>query len=171
MKQIDLTKLAITNDEWPHIELVPKSQLKAGSVTAQVAHGKDCSVILATRSPGYHSKPHRHEAEQLNYVVSGEAWLFVDDQAFYGGPGSVSRIPAGAMHWAWVTGDEPLTVLEIHTPPLTGDGPVHKGRVSLCVSDEEEQAVKHIHTEWPEFDPSPVEKKFVGKSFAELAEK
>lgn len=168
MPQTDLTRLAISPEGWPHIELVPQSMLKAGSITAQVAHGRDCSIILATRSPGYHSKPHRHQAEQLNYVLSGQAWLFVEDQAFFGGPGSVSRVPAGAIHWAWVVGDEPLTVLEIHTPPLTGDAPVQAGRVSLCTSDEEEAAVSHIHTEWPAgFDPAPIERRWVGHAFGE----
>lgn len=164
----DFSKLAIAGDTWPHVELVPKAMLKAGSITAQVAHGKDCSIILATRSPGYHSKPHRHAAEQINYVISGQAWLFVEDQGFFGGPGSVSRVPVGAMHWAWVLGDEPLTVIEIHTPPLTGDPPVHAGRISLCTHADEEAAVQHIHTEWPDgFDPSDIERRWVGRSYAE----
>ena len=162
-----LDRLALPADAWPHVELVPKARLAAGAVTAQVAHGKDCSVILATRSPGYHSKPHKHAAEQLNYVLSGQAWLFVEDHGFLGGAGSVSRIPANAVHWAWVVGDEPLTVLEIHTPPLTGDAPVHAGRVSLCTTDEEEAAVRHIATEWPDdFDAAPIEEHWVGRSYA-----
>ena len=152
------------------MELVPKDRLKAGSITAQVAHGKNCSIILATRSPGYHSKPHRHSAEQLNYVLSGEAWLFVEDQGFLGGAGSVSRIPEDAIHWAWVVGDEPLTVLEIHTPPLTGDAPVEAGRVSLCTSEDEDGLVQHIPTEWPAgFDPDEIERKWVGRAYADEA--
>jgi quercetin dioxygenase-like cupin family protein len=162
----DYSKLALKPEDWPHIELVPKSMLKAGNVTAQVAHGKDCSIILATRSPGYHSKPHRHNAEQINYVLSGKAWLFVEDQGFYGGEGSVSRIPAGAIHWSWVLGDEPITVIEIHTPPLTGDAPVYAGKISMCLTPEEEAMVKHIPSEWPDdFDPSEIEKRWVGRAY------
>lgn len=168
MAERDLSKLAISATDWPHVELVPADKLKSGAITAQVAHGEECSIILATRSPGYHSIPHRHDAEQINYVISGEAWLFVEDQGFFGGPGSVSRIPKNAVHWAWVTGDEPLTVLEIHTPPLTGDGKVVNGRVSLCASPEEEERVRHIQTEWPrDFDPSEIERKWVGKAYSE----
>jgi len=164
-------KLAVAADDWPHVELVPQARLKAGSITAQVAHGKSCSIILATRSPGYHSKPHRHAAEQLNYVVSGQAWLFVENQGFLGGAGSVSRIPENAVHWAWVVGDEPLVVLEIHTPPLTGDGPVKAGRLSLCLDEEEEALVRHIHTEWPDdFDPSDVERRWAGRAFSEAGD-
>lgn len=166
----DLNKLAIAADSWPHVELVPKAMLAAGSITAQVAHGRDCSIILATRSPGYHSKPHKHAAEQINYVLSGSAWLFVEDHGFHGGAGSVSRIPADAVHWAWVTGNEPLVVLEIHTPPLTGDDPVIAGRVSMCLTDEEEAAVQHIRTEWPSgFDPSEIERRWTGKAHADQA--
>lgn len=166
LTKMDLSKLAIRAEDWEDVELVPADRLKSGAITAKVAHGQNCSVILATRSPGYHSIPHKHSAEQINYVLSGEAWLFVEDQGFHGGPGSVSRIPKDAIHWAWVTGDEPLTVLEIHTPPLTGDGKVVDGRVSLCTSDEEDATVEHIHTEWPQgFDAAAVEKHWVGKSY------
>ena len=161
---VDLSKLALTNEEWRHVELVPAGRLEAGAITAQVAHGASCSVILATRSAGYHSKPHTHAAEQINYVISGEAWLFVEEQGFFGGAGSVSRIPAGAVHWAWNTGSEPLTVLEFHTPPLTGDPKVRDERVPLGLTPEELEMVRHVHTEWPDdFDPKPVEKRWVGR--------
>ena len=164
----NLERLAVDASMWPHLELVPADKLRAGAITAQVAHGQNCSVILATRSPGYHSIPHKHAAEQINYVVSGEAWLFVEDQGFHGGPGSVSRIPKDAVHWAWVTGDEPLTVLEIHTPPLTGDPKVRDGRVSLCVREEEEVSMQHIHTEWPQgFDAAAVERRWVGRAYGD----
>ena len=154
--------------EWPHAELVPKDRLKAGRVTAQLAYGKDCSFILATRDAGYHSIPHVHDAEQLNYCLKGSCWVFVEDKGYFVEEGDVFRIPSGAVHWAWVTGDSELTVLEVHAPPLTGDPGVIEARVSLCASEEEDRAVRHICTEWPDgVDADRVEREFVGRAYSE----
>ncbi len=35
--------------------------------------------MYATRAPGYHTTPHAHEAEQINYVLEGEITMLLDD--------------------------------------------------------------------------------------------
>jgi quercetin dioxygenase-like cupin family protein len=38
--------------------------------------------MVATRPPGYHTKPHMHVSEQINHVLEGEIWFFVEDKGY-----------------------------------------------------------------------------------------
>jgi quercetin dioxygenase-like cupin family protein len=82
----------------------------------KVAYGNESSLMLATRPGGYHSKPHIHDTEQMNYVIDGEIWVFVDDQFFLVKAGDFYRVPAMAVHWGWITSDKPCTILEVFSP-------------------------------------------------------
>jgi quercetin dioxygenase-like cupin family protein len=86
-------------------------------MSAKVVRGNECSLMLATRPGGYHSRPHIHDTEQMNYVIDGEIWVFVDDQFFLVQAGDFYRVPAMAVHWGWITSDKPCTILEVFAPP------------------------------------------------------
>jgi mannose-6-phosphate isomerase-like protein (cupin superfamily) len=83
-------------------------------------YGNECSLMIATRAPGYHTKPHQHESEQINYVMDGEIWFFVEDKGFHCKKGDFQRIPANTIHWAWNRSDQEATVAEAHAPGLIG---------------------------------------------------
>ena len=54
----------------------PSSAANDGVVLAsQRVYGTENSIMFAERGPGYHTRPHRHAAEQMNYIVSGEIWF------------------------------------------------------------------------------------------------
>ncbi len=42
-----------------------------GSMISVKGYGNECSLMIATRAPGYHTTPHTHECEQLNYIQEG----------------------------------------------------------------------------------------------------
>ena len=46
---------------------------ETGRMIVRKGHGNECSLMIATRKPGYHTKPHEHESEQINYVLDGVA--------------------------------------------------------------------------------------------------
>lgn len=89
-----------------------------GHLITKMVYGRESSLMYAVRPGGYHSKPHIHNSEQLNYVLDGEIWVFVDDKAFLVKAGDFYRIPAMAVHWGWIRSEKPCTILEVHTPPL-----------------------------------------------------
>ena len=74
-----------------------------------MAYGNDSSIMIATRPPGFHSKPHYHDSEQLNYVADGEMWIFIDKEGFPLKKGDFFRIPRNAVHWSWNRSDKPCT--------------------------------------------------------------
>ena len=53
-----------------------------GSMVSVKGYGNECSLMIASRAPGYHTTPHIHESEQLNYIQEGEIWFFVEEQGF-----------------------------------------------------------------------------------------
>src|SRR5262249_44266365 len=68
-------------------------QVRGGAMSTKMVYGNDCNLMVAVRAPGYHSNPHKHDCEQLNYVLDGEVWVFVDNDAFLMKAGDFSRIP------------------------------------------------------------------------------
>src|SRR4029453_3113727 len=65
-----------------------------GAMVVRRGYGNECSLMYATRAPGCHTTPHAHEAEQINYVLEGEIWFFVEERGFLCKAGDFHRIPA-----------------------------------------------------------------------------
>lgn len=155
--------LAYSLNSVPEVELVPSKFLTGGAVTARITYGQDMSLMTATRDPGYHSRPHIHDSEQLNYVLAGELYVFIDEVAIHIRKGDVFRVPRNAVHWSWVQGNEPCTLLEVHTPPLLGDPGLFEGALPLAADDETLDPQK-VPSEWPqEFDRDAAEKVALAK--------
>jgi mannose-6-phosphate isomerase-like protein (cupin superfamily) len=147
----------------PETNLVPAKFLSGGSVGAQIAYGRESSLMVAVRQPQYHSKPHSHDSEQLNYVLDGELFVFVGEDGFLARKGDVFRIPRNAVHWSWVQGSTPCVLLETHAPPLIGDPGVTETATALIDADESRQGILAVASEWPTgLDQGAVERKVMG---------
>jgi quercetin dioxygenase-like cupin family protein len=144
-----VSELIVHLDDVPETVLVPAKHLTGGSVGARIAYGLDASIMVATRQPGYHSKPHRHAAEQLNYVIEGELYVFVDDDGFLARKGDVFRIPSDAVHWSWVQGSTECVLLEVHAPALIGDPGVIDTAAALLAPHEIFPAASAVESRWP----------------------
>jgi len=156
-----MTDLNVSLANIPETVLVPAKYLSGGSIGAQIAYGRDVSLMIATRQPGYHSKPHLHDAEQLNYVLEGELHVFVENAGFLAKKGDVFRIPHNAVHWSWVRGNGPCVLLEAHAPPLVGDPGVTDTAVAL-MSVAERETVTGIASQWPAaFDRDAAEREML----------
>jgi len=91
-------------------------------IEVAMVYGEKSNLMVGRRGPGYHSKPHRHESEQLNYCISGQIHIYIDDDVYVLEPGGFLRVPAWATHWAWNRGDEDNVLVESHTPTTSLDG-------------------------------------------------
>ena len=100
----------------------PSSAANEGVIlSSQRCHGVETSIMFADRGPGYHTRPHQHDAEQMNYIVSGEIWFFVDGHGYRCRAGDIMRIPRNHVHWAFNRSNEHVTIIESHCPPLIGN--------------------------------------------------
>lgn len=127
----------------------------AGAMSTKVVHGNECSIVMATREAGYHSRPHYHESEQLNYVLEGEMWVFIEEDGFIAKAGDFFRVPANAIHWAYNRSAHAVTSFQVHAPPLEpqrdaahglfaeGEEPAVRGNSrNIAVDDEKYRLVE-----------------------------
>ena len=146
---------AVRSKDVPAVDMAPpkgKQRGKGGTLTARMVFGSDTSIMIASRATGYHSKPHYHDSEQMNYVVSGSVWFFIGERGFRAAKGDIVRIPRNAVHWAWVKEPGGCTLFESHTPPLIGDEKMSKGAFSLLGPDENRAKVKAVKNLWAKVD-------------------
>jgi mannose-6-phosphate isomerase-like protein (cupin superfamily) len=116
---------------------VPNSTSEfGGGIVTLLAYGNAGSLMVGHRPAGYHSIPHVHACEQLNYMMAGELWCFVGDKAMLARKGDFFRIPAMAVHWAWNRGDQTCSVVEAHMPGMHDD-PIIAG-TGVALFDEGE---------------------------------
>ncbi len=158
------SRLVVHLKDVPETILVPAKYLAGGSIGAQITYGKELSLMVATRQPQYHSKPHAHDSEQLNYVLEGELYVFIDDFGFLARQGDVFRVPRGSVHWSWVQGKTECVLLETHCPPLTGDPGVLDTAIGLLGDEEFQGRTLGIASEWPTgIDQASVEARVMGE--------
>lgn len=138
------------------------ADMGSASFRTKAVYGNASSLMIATRPAGYHSTPHTHDCEQLNWLQSGELWVFVEDRAFHMAAGDFLRIPAGEVHWSWNKGAGPCTLVEVHTPGMQHDALISGYAVGLFADGEAPQFLGSPVTEFlPEdstFDPAVAEK-------------
>src|ERR1051325_11661420 len=75
-------------------------------------------TAVMTIAPGEDAGPaETHGADQIVYVIEGEADITVGDEARRTGPGGLVMIPAGARHHVRNPGRDPLFFLTVYAPP------------------------------------------------------
>src|SRR5262245_4962911 len=62
-KRRDLMSLHVKSKDIPEAKRVQTGAAGTGSMVVKKGYGNECSLMIATRAPGYHTKPHQHESE------------------------------------------------------------------------------------------------------------
>ena len=151
--------LHVKSAEVPERKRVQAGETGEGSMVVRKAYGNECSLMIATRAPGYHTKPHVHDSEQINYVMEGEIWFFVEDKGFHCRKGDFQRIPANKIHWAWNCSDRDAVVAEAHAPGLIG-GRTGEGAVALFGEGETPRIKGPGENKFVLYDASATERKY-----------
>ncbi len=138
------------------------ADMGTAAFTTKAVYGNSSSLLIASRPPGYHSRPHRHDCEQLNWLQSGSLWVMIEDRAVHLEEGDFLRIPAGDRHWSWNTSDVPALLVEVHTPGLQDDPLIKDFAVALFDEDEARHylgsPVNEFLPEDSDFDPAVAER-------------
>lgn len=144
-------------------EQVPRRTvtLEAGTTfETTFVSGRHVNLMVAHRPPNYHSRPHAHDAEQLNYVQEGEVWFFVGDRGYHLRRGDFFRVPRGAVHWMWNRTDRPLVLIEAHSPSMAND-PLFASFGARLFEEGEDQTVEgEAVNRMVDVDPGPVEARY-----------
>ncbi|MFC2105918.1 cupin domain-containing protein [Candidatus Bipolaricaulota bacterium] len=136
------------------MKVAEKSVPKGGSLITRLVHGTDMSLMVAERVDEYHSSPHVHQSEQLNYVLEGEIWIFFEHGGFRAVKGDFFRIPGDKIHWSWVKSSGSCTLAESHVPPLTADRA--DTAVPLLTAQEDASRIPAIANNFVEYEGASV---------------
>jgi mannose-6-phosphate isomerase-like protein (cupin superfamily) len=75
-------------------------------------------TAVMTIPPGRDAGPEEtHDADQIVYVIEGEAELRLGKECCVVGPGTVITIPAGTLHHVRSVGSVALFFLTVYAPP------------------------------------------------------
>ena len=75
-------------------------------------------TAVMTVAPGHDAGPEEtHDADQILYVIEGEAELRIGEKRCVAGPGSLATIPAGTPHHVQSVGATALFFLTVYAPP------------------------------------------------------
>jgi quercetin dioxygenase-like cupin family protein len=151
--------LQVKRENVPEKKVVLKTGEGEGSMIIRQAYGNESSLLVALRPPGYHTRPHMHASEQINHVLDGEIWFFVEDKGYHCMKGDFHRIPANRVHWAWNRSDAVTTVVESHSPPLVG-GDLRDGAAGLFEENESPQLRAEGENKFVAYDSAKVESKY-----------
>ena len=106
-------------------------------------------ISEATSEPGGPSPPahvHRRHVESF-YVLEGELTFTVGDRELQAGAGTWVQVPPGVPHTFALTGDEPVRLLDLHSPSC-GYGAFLRG-LHEAQTDEELAAVRAAFDQVP----------------------
>lgn len=78
--------------------------------------GTGATLAIHRLQPDHEPKPHKHENEQIAYIVSGTVDFHIGDQVVRLGPGGIVTVPPNVMHHAVVVGDEEVINIDVFTP-------------------------------------------------------
>jgi len=139
-------------EDVPERKVVLKEGEGQGTMVTRQAYGNESSLMVAVRPPGYHTRPHVHVSEQINHVLEGEIWFFVEDRGFHCKKGDFHRIPANRVH-------SEAVVVESHSPPLLG-AEAMEAAAALFEEGEVPQVRGPGENQFVPYDPDPVERKY-----------
>ena len=99
--------------------------------------GTYCQLVLMSLKPGEEIGVEVHATvDQFFRVEEGSAAVVIDGVRSDVGSGSAFIVPAGANHNVINTGNEPLKLYTIYSPPNHRDGTVHRTRAQAEMDDE-----------------------------------
>ena len=141
---IETEKSVVTGDSAESSWVLREEEVESFSVvhnlrvglTTKVVYGETGSIMVARRPNGYHSTPHFHACEQINFVSEGEIWGYVADLKGNAGTyhlkqGDLWRVPDMAVHWTWNQSGAPCELVEFHSPGMHADPDLGHGAVGL----------------------------------------
>ena len=79
---------------------------------------KGATLAIVYINPGEEIVLHSHPEEELYYIISGTGTVTLDDEEHPVGPGSAVYIAGNRVHGQRPTGNEPLYMVAVITPPF-----------------------------------------------------
>jgi mannose-6-phosphate isomerase-like protein (cupin superfamily) len=117
----DIEKLAIANADFRRV----------------LYTAKHCQLVLMALKPGEEIGAEVHQLDQFFRVEQGRGAAILDGVRTEISPGFAIVVPAGTRHNIVNSGDAPLSLYTVYSPPNHRDGVVHHTRADAEADEEE----------------------------------
>ena len=94
-------------------------------------------VVLMSVEPGDDIGEETHEGDQILYFVDGEGEAVLAGKKSRVAKGALVSVPAGTLHNFINTGDRPLKLYTIYSPPEEEPGTVHRDKAEAEAAEAE----------------------------------
>jgi mannose-6-phosphate isomerase-like protein (cupin superfamily) len=103
----------------------------------EILTNKHSQVVLMSIEPGDEIGEETHKGDQLLFFVKGEGKAVLDGKKSSIEKGSLVSVPAGTRHNFINTGDKPLKLYTIYSPPEEAPGTVHHTKADERAAEHE----------------------------------
>ena len=101
--------------------------------------GKHTQLVVMSLLPGEEIGIEVHPAvDQFFRIEEGQAKVIIDGQEHEVYEGFAIIVPAGSQHNVINTGNNPLKLYTLYSPPNHPDGTIHRTRAEAIAAEEEE---------------------------------
>ena len=100
---------------------------------------KFTQVVLMSVEPGDDIGEETHEGDQILYFVDGQGDAVLGVKKSRIAPGSLVSVPAGTLHNFINTGDRPLKLYTVYSPPEEGPDTVHKTKAEAEEAEKQKE--------------------------------
>jgi len=101
--------------------------------------GKYTQLVVMSLLPGEEIGMEVHpQVDQFFRIEEGQAKLVIDGEEHEVDEGFAIIVPAGSQHNVINTGNNPLKLYTLYSPPNHPDGTIHRTRAEAMVAEKEE---------------------------------
>jgi mannose-6-phosphate isomerase-like protein (cupin superfamily) len=104
----------------------------------EILTNENSQLVLMSVNPGDDIGEETHEVDQVLYFVSGSGEAILNGERSPIKANSLVVVPAGTLHNFVNTGNQPLKLFTIYSPPEEEPGTIHKTKA-------EAEAAEHTH--------------------------
>ena len=102
----------------------------------EILTNEHSQIVLMSIEPGDEIGEETHEVDQVLVFVKGKGEAVLDGERSPIRKSSLVAVPAGTLHNFINTGDKPLKLFTIYSPPEEAPGTVHRNKAEALAAEQ-----------------------------------
>lgn len=103
----------------------------------EILTNEHSQIVLMSIEPGDEIAEETHEVDQVLVFVKGKGEAVLDGERRPIRKSSLVAVPAGTLHNFINTGDKPLKLFTIYSPPEEAPGTVHRNKAEALAAEQQ----------------------------------
>ena len=103
----------------------------------EILTNEHSQIVLMSIEPGDEIGEETHEVDQVLVFVKGKGEAVLDGERSPIRKSSLVAVPAGTLHNFINTGDKPLKLFTIYSPPEEAPGTVHRNKAEALAAEQQ----------------------------------